>query len=134
MSVLYVKETYCFEHALYILPRTNTLACHDLALDSTQRMFDPVFMLVLSPALSRNLKNRQVDHIKELHNIVTMTVCGLYYSEFWIWNFVFRHIYANCGLFVTSQLYAVEETGVPGENHRLTPSHCYYSEFLHVAI
>ena len=37
---------------------------------------------------------------------------------------VFRHICANCGLFVTSQLYkGVEETRVPGENHRLTPSH-----------
>ena len=93
----HTSRKHCFEHVLYILPRTNALACQDLALDSTQRMFDPVFMLVLSPALSRNLKNRQVDHIKELHNIVTMTVCGLYYSEFWIWNFVFRHIYANCG-------------------------------------
>ena len=25
-------------------------------------------------------------------------------NEFGIWNFVFRHIYANCGWFVTSQL------------------------------
>ena len=28
-----------------------------------------------------------------------------------------------CSQVVTSQLYLVEETGVPGKNHRLTPSH-----------
>ena len=48
-------------------------------------------------------------------------------DDFGIWNFIFRHIFGNCGLFVTSQSDVVEETIVPGENHCLTQSHWQHS-------
>ena len=46
------------------------------------------------------------------------------YSTYMNLDFNFSSLFLPYrGEVVTSQLYLVEETGVPGENHRLTPSH-----------